>query len=111
MFQKDTIVLCLEREDHALTGAILSLLTLLVRFESILGNLCSVGDPCILATLYQYLMDPPASWCGSLAAVGTGGAGGGASSGGGNIAGSGEDVARMEDLVIHFKVKKVDILK
>ncbi len=68
---KDTIAICIEKEDPLLTSTVLSLFTLLVRSEDVVKMLCGHGDPdpcghgdldpCALLTCYQCLLDPPSS--------------------------------------------------
>ena len=64
LLQKETILICLEKEDPPLTLSIFSLLSFLVRSEDVVGMLCAranPADPCLLLTCYQTLLDPPAS--------------------------------------------------
>ena len=59
LLQKDAIALCLEKEDSLLTSYVLTLLTLMARSEVLINNLCSHTEPCLLLSLYQYLLVPP----------------------------------------------------
>ena len=61
LLQKETILICLEKEDPHLTFSTLSLLSLLVRSEDMVAMLCTYGIPCVLLTCYQCLLDPPSS--------------------------------------------------
>ncbi len=64
LLQKETILICLEKEDPPLTLSILSLLSFLVSSEDVVGTLCvraNPAEPCLLLTCYQALLDPPAS--------------------------------------------------
>ena len=64
LLQKETLLICLEKEDPHLTLSVLSLLTFLVPSEDIVGTLCvrgNLGEPCLLLTCYQALLDPPPS--------------------------------------------------
>lgn len=63
LLRKETILFCLEREEPGLTLSALRLLTLLFRAEDLVGGVCcyGTGEPCLLATCYQCLLDPPSS--------------------------------------------------
>lgn len=61
LLQKETILICLEKEDPHLASSVLSLLATLVRSEDIVGLLSRHSEPCVLLTCYQSLLDPPSS--------------------------------------------------
>lgn len=110
LLQKDTIVLCLEKEDPTLTSSLLSLLTLMVRSENLVGNLCSRDEPCILGTLYQHLSELPPAPSLSLTETQNGEMGEGKGGGGDEGSSGKEDCAIQLQVRIRFKCLYVRVI-